>query len=61
MCSSDLPARLAEDGISLHYLSTWWDVLAECRATNRFDVKTLDAVEAFLQNPRDWSKAHGGV
>lgn len=58
---TDTPARLAEDGISLHYLSTWWDVLAECRATKRFDAKTLDAVEAFLQNPRDWSKAHGGV
>ena len=58
---TDTPARLAEEGISLHYLSTWWDVLAECRATNRFDAKTLDAVEAFLENPRDWSKAHGGV
>ena len=58
---TDTPARLAKDGISLHYLSTWWDVLAECRATKRFDAKTLDAVEAFLQNPRDWSKAHGGV
>jgi len=58
---TDTPARLAEEGISLHYLSTWWDVLSECREANRFDAKTLDAVEAFLQNPRDWSKAHGGV
>lgn len=58
---TDTPARLAEDGISLHYLSTWWDVLAECREANRFDATTLDTVEAFLQNPRDWSKAHGGV
>ena len=58
---TDTPARLAQEGISLHYLSTWWDVLAECRVTNRFDAKTLDAVEAFLENPRDWSKAHGGV
>ena len=58
---TDTPARLAEEGISLHYLSTWWDVLSECREANLFDAKTLDAVEAFLQNPRDWSKAHGGV
>jgi len=58
---TDTPARLAKEGISLHYLSTWWDVLAECRAANRFDGKTLDAVEAFLNNPREWSKAHGGV
>jgi len=57
----DTPERLAEAGISLHYLSTWWDVLAECRNAGRFDTKTLDAVEAFLNDPRAWSKAHGGV
>jgi orotate phosphoribosyltransferase len=57
----DTPDRLAEAGISLHYLSTWWDVLAECRNAGRFDTKTLDAVEAFLNDPRAWSKAHGGV
>ena len=58
---TDTPARLAEAGVRLHYLSTWWDVLAECRETKRFDNKTLDAVEAFLNSPREWSKAHGGV
>jgi len=57
----DTPARLAEDGISLHYLATWWDVLTECKASKRFDPKTLAAVEDFLNNPREWSKAHGGV
>jgi orotate phosphoribosyltransferase len=57
----DTPARLAEDGISLHYLATWWDVLAECKDSKRFDPKTLAAVEDFLNNPREWSKAHGGV
>jgi hypothetical protein len=35
--------------------------LAECRQTNRFDPDTLEKVEAFLNNPREWSQAHGGI
>ena len=58
---TDTPKRLAEVGIKLHYLATWWDVLAACNETGRFDTATLSAVEAFLHNPRDWSQAHGGV
>ena len=57
----DTPEKLAAEGISLHYLATWWDVLAACKETDRFDAKTLAAVEAFLNDPRAWSKAHGGV
>ena len=30
---TDTPARLAQEGISLHYLSTWWDVLNVGRQT----------------------------
>lgn len=58
---TDTPKRLAEVGITLHYLATWWDVLLACRESGRFDTATLSAVEAFLNNPREWSKAHGGV
>ena len=58
---TDTPDRLAEVGSKLHYLATWWDVLAACKESGRFDAATLAAVEAFLQNPRDWSKAHGGI
>jgi orotate phosphoribosyltransferase len=58
---TDTPDRLAEVGIKLHYLATWWDVLAACKESGRFDTATLSAVEAFLHNPRDWSQAHGGV
>ena len=29
---TDAEAQLAEEGIKLHYLSTWWDVLAASRA-----------------------------
>ena len=47
--------RLAEHGVRLHYLCTWWDVLAEARRGGDFDAATLDAVEAFLRAPRDWA------
>ena len=58
---TDTPDRLAEVGIKLHHLATWWDVLAACKESGRFDESTLSSVEAFLHNPRDWSKAHGGI
>ena len=58
---TDTRDRLAEVGIKLHYLATWWDVLAACKELGRFDSSTLDSVEAFLHNPRDWSKEHGGI
>ena len=56
----EVPGRLAEHGLSLHYLATWRDVLAEARAAGHFDAPTLDQVEAFLDAPLDWSAAHGG-
>ena len=48
---------LAKHGVSLHYLCTWWDVLAEARASGAFDEATLGEVEAFLTNPRPWQAA----
>ena len=58
---TDTPDRLNEVGIKLHYLATWWDVLAACKELDRFDSSTLDSVEAFLHSPRDWSKENGGI
>ncbi|MEM6619905.1 MAG: orotate phosphoribosyltransferase [Pseudomonadota bacterium] len=55
------PAHLANHGLTLHYLVTWWDILAEARSTGRFDTASLDAVEAFLNDPLPWSAAQGGV
>ncbi len=49
--------RLAEHGVTLHHLCTWWDVLAEARAQGAFDAATLAEVEAFLNAPRDWQEA----
>lgn len=52
---------LGENGITLHHLVTWWDILAEARAQGLFTPEALDQVEEFLHNPLPWSGAHGGV
>ena len=48
---------LARHGVRLHYLCTWWDVLAEARDSAAFDRATLDEVERFLTDPRPWQAA----
>jgi orotate phosphoribosyltransferase len=50
-------ARLAADGLALHRLCTWWDVLAAARAGGSFDAATLAEVETFLNDPRAWQDA----
>ncbi|MGB0748186.1 MAG: orotate phosphoribosyltransferase [Magnetospiraceae bacterium] len=52
---------MAKHGLTLHYLATWRDVLAVCRANGYFDPDTLSSVESFLDDPLTWSGAHGGV
>lgn len=49
---------LADHGVALHFLCTWWDVLAEARESGAFDAGTLDEVETFLTDPRAWQQAH---
>ncbi|MEM7508477.1 MAG: orotate phosphoribosyltransferase [Pseudomonadota bacterium] len=56
----DVPQRLGEHGITLHYLATWRDVLAAARDGAYFDPATMDEVERFLDAPLPWSAAHGG-
>lgn len=51
--------RLADHGVRLHHLCTWWDVLEAARAGQRFDAGTLAEVEAFLRDPRAWQAARG--
>ena len=48
---------LAAQGIALHHLCTWWDVLAEAKAQGAFDADTLAEVEAFLTDPDAWRAA----
>jgi orotate phosphoribosyltransferase len=53
--------KLAEKGLRLHALATWWNVLEVARATGHFDEPALTAAEAFLREPLRWSKDHGGI
>ena len=48
---------LGDHGVSLHYLCTWWDVLAEAKEQGAFSEETLAEVESFLRAPREWQKA----
>ncbi|MHC0053992.1 orotate phosphoribosyltransferase [Actibacterium sp. D379-3] len=50
-------ARLGDHGVALHHLCTWWDVLAEAKASGAFDADTLAEVESFLNAPRAWQEA----
>ncbi len=52
---------MAEIGLTLHYLVTWWDVLSAAKEAGHFPAATLDEVEAFLHTPAAWSAAHGGI
>jgi orotate phosphoribosyltransferase len=51
----------ADLGVTLHWLTTWWDVLAVAKASGQFEAKMLAEVEKFMHDPAGWSKAHGGV
>jgi orotate phosphoribosyltransferase len=52
---------LSDLGVTLHALTTWWDVLAVAKASGKFESKMLAEVENFMHDPAGWSKAHGGV
>ncbi len=47
--------------MQLHYLSTWWDVLAVVKKGGYLETAQIDEVEKFLNEPAKWSAAHGGV
>ena len=52
---------MSDLGVTLHALTTWWDVLAVAKASDKFDIKMLGEVEKFMNDPAGWSNAHGGV
>src|SRR5438105_9953957 len=52
---------LAEIDVRLHYLATWWDVLAVVKKDGYLKARQLAEVEKFLHEPAKWSAAHGGV
>ncbi|MEP9377000.1 orotate phosphoribosyltransferase [Aquabacter sp. CN5-332] len=58
---SEAPGIFRDAGLTLHRLCTWWDILAAAKTMDRFPAKQLDEIEAFLNDPHSWSKAHGGA
>src|SRR5215470_17214725 len=52
---------LTDMGVTHHALATWWDVLAVAKKSEKFAPEKLKDVEAFMRDPRGWSKAHGGT
>ncbi len=52
---------LADAGVKLHALCTWWDVLATAETDGAFPPATLAEVRRFLEAPAAWSAAHGGA
>jgi len=52
---------LADLGVEMHALATWWDVLAVAKEGGKFNHVMLGEVENFMRDPAAWSKAHGGV
>ena len=57
----DALANLASENVSLHYLATWWDVLAAIKADPAYSDERVARVEAFLNDPISWSEANGGA
>ena len=56
----DALEKLGAENVSLHYLATWWDVLAAIKADPAISDERVARVEAFLNAPVEWSKANGG-
>jgi len=53
--------HLDDLNVRLHYLTTWWDVLAVAEEESHFDKGVLREVRSFLNAPSAWSAAHGGI
>lgn len=52
--------ELKNMGVTLHYLTTWHEVLSEAEKGGDFTASEIDGVREFLDNPLKWSAAHGG-
>lgn len=53
-------SSLAEMGVKLHALATWWNVLELAEQEKYFAPSDLKEVRKFLERPAEWSAAHGG-
>ena len=53
-------AGLAAEGVTLHWLATWWDALSVAHGLGYFTPEQFAAVQSFLEDPDGWSAARGG-
>jgi len=49
--------NMADMGVKLHALCTWWDVLDAAKENDYFDAETLQSVESYLKAPDKWAQA----
>jgi orotate phosphoribosyltransferase len=54
-------AIMADLGVRLHRLATWWDVLRVVKQGEYLPTSQIAEVEKFLNAPAQWSAAHGGA
>ncbi|MFD1911175.1 orotate phosphoribosyltransferase [Halodurantibacterium flavum] len=52
---------LAGEGLALHALANWQDILAVADEGGPFGPAELAEIRSFLDNPLDWSARHGGA
>jgi orotate phosphoribosyltransferase len=53
-------ARLAKEGVALHALATWADVVDAAEKDRLLDGNAIAEIRAYLKDPDGWSLAHGG-
>ncbi len=53
-------AALDAEGVTLHWLATWWDVLRVAQQLGYFTPEQFAAVKSFLDDPDGWSALRGG-
>lgn len=51
---------LKDEGVRMHFLATWWDVLKVAEEGQYFKPEAIAEVRKFLEDPIGWSGAHGG-
>ena len=53
-------ARLTREGVALHALATWADVVGVAEADRLLDATAIAEIRAYMKDPDGWSLAHGG-
>jgi orotate phosphoribosyltransferase len=51
---------LEDEGVTMHYLANWHDVLQVAEEQQAFSPEAIAGVKDFLADPIGWSVAHGG-